>query len=295
MKPPPLHPGDLIGVMAPSSFIEAEHVEKSKALLEELGYKVFIHPQTFERLHQSAGTVLQKSLAFQGLWQRDDINAIWAAGGGNRALTLLESINFEKLKAKPKTLIGFSDITALLTALYAHTGIQGVHGPIFKFLHRHQQLDHLLAFLRGENPPFPMEDAKILREGTAEGPLIGGNLSVFHYLPHTLPGEFWKGAILFLEDCNEEISRIDRMFIHLKRTGVLKDIAGLVLGEFTDITDSRRPFGFSLEEIVQEHTQGLNIPIIMNAPFGHGDKLYPLRVGARARLETNPASLETIE
>src|SRR5262249_50985443 len=105
MKAPALKPGDTIGVMAPSSTVEKEDIEKSKALLESKGYKVFVHPQTYERENQSAGTHLQKTLALQGLWQRDDIKAIWAAGGGNRALHLLSSINFEAMKKKPKIFI----------------------------------------------------------------------------------------------------------------------------------------------------------------------------------------------
>src|SRR5690242_17752811 len=98
MKPPALKPGDTIGVMAPSSYVENADIEKSKAVLEKRGYKVFVHPQTWERNNQSAGTNLQKTLALQGLWQRKDINAIWAAGGGNRALHFMDSINFDAMK-----------------------------------------------------------------------------------------------------------------------------------------------------------------------------------------------------
>lgn len=295
MKPPALKPGDTIGVMAPSSYVEKKDIEKSKALLEKHGYKVFVHPQTFERHHQSAGTDLQKTLALQGLWQRADINAIWAAGGGNRASHFMDSVNFEALKKKPKIFIGFSDVTVLLNAIYAHTGLITFHGPVFKNLHTYDQLDHLLDLLAGKKPAYPMNHARVIREGNTTGKLVGGNLSVFQYLPKTLPGKFWKNALLFLEDCGDEISRFDRMFLHLKRIGVLREINGLILGEFTDVKDTGRPYGFSLRDIVLEHTEDLDIPIIMDAPFGHGKNLYSFPVGVKALLDTKKLHLELHE
>lgn len=276
-----------IGVMAPSSYVERTDIEKSKALLEAKGYSVFIHPQSFERHHQSAGNNLQKALAFQGLWMRPDIDVIWAAGGGNRALHLLESINFEKLKGKPKTVVGFSDVTALLNAVYAHTGISGLHGQVFKNLHKMpaDQLDFTLKLLAGGKVDFPLGGATTFREGKAEGVLVGGNVSIFHYLPLTLGDENWlEGAILFLEDCDEEWSRLDRMLLHYKRSGVFGKISGLVMGQFTSMQDSGKPYGFTLEDMLAEHLDGRDIPLILNAPFGHGKDLYALPVGRKAKL-----------
>ena len=292
MIPSPLRPGDTIGVMAPSSYVEKKDIEKSKALLEKKGYKVFIHPQTYERENQSAGTHLQKTLALQGLWQRPDITAIWAAGGGNRAMHLLDSINFEAMKRKPKILIGFSDVTALLNAVTVHTGIPTVHGPVFKNLSGYKQLDHLLDHLAGKKISYPWNKIKVLSPGKAEGPLIGGNLSIFQYLPKTLPGEFWKDSLLFLEDCGEELSRVDRMLLHLRRSGILKDVSGIIMGQFTDSKDTGRPFGFTLEEIIREHTESLGVPVVMNAPFGHGKELYAFPVGVKAALDTQKKTLK---
>lgn len=295
MKPPALKHGDTIGVMAPSSYVEKADIEKSKALLEKRGFKVFIHPQTYERHHQSAGTELQKSLALQGLWQRKDINAIWAAGGGNRALHFVDAINYEALKKNPKIFIGFSDITVLLNAIYAHTGLTTFHGPVFKNVHKYTELDHLLGLLAGAKSTYPLKNAKILNPGRAEGKLIGGNLSLFQCLPGTVPGKFWKNALLFLEDTNEELSRLDRALLQLKRTGLLKEIRGLIFGDLTPAKDSGRPYGFTLEEILREHTNNMKIPVIMNAPFGHGKTLYTFPVGARAVLDTDKKTLNLLE
>ncbi len=288
----PLKPGDMIGVMAPSSYVEKKDIERSTAELEKRGYKVFVHPQTFERENQSAGNLLQKSLAFQGLWQRDDIAAVWAAGGGNRGTMLLDSINFERLKGKAKPLIGFSDVTPLLNALYTHCGISCVHGPVFRQLHEHGNLDEVLAVLAGEKVGMPLDKARVISEGEAKGKLFGGCLSLFLLLPHTQDCPDLEGAILFLEDAGEEISRIDRMFLHLRRLGVFEKISGLVLGQFCDLQDGARPFGYTLEEIVRTHLEGVDIPVVMEAPFGHGEALYPLVIGTEATLSVSAGTVK---
>lgn len=287
-----LSPGQTIGVMAPSSYIDRADIEQSKTLLEQRGYRVFIHPQTYERHNQSAGNHLQKSLAFQGLWQRDDIHAIWTAGGGNRALHLLDSLNFEKLKAKPKPLIGFSDVTTLLNAVYAHTGLSTYHGPVFKSLHQYKHLDHVLDTLTGQPQSYDLSDAHIITPGDVTAPIVGGNLSLFQYLPQTLPGNFCNDHIILLEDCHEDLSKIDRMILHLKRLGVFQNAAGIIFGGFTDMTESGRPFGFTLEDLVREHTQDLDIPIIMNAPFGHGPNHLCVPIGTKMTLSTQNKTLK---
>lgn len=287
--PPSLKSGDTIGVFAPSSWVDKDDIEKSKKLIESLGFKVFVHPQTFEREHQSAGNHLQKSLAFQGLWQRKDIKAIWAAGGGNRCTHLLETINFSRLTNSPKILIGFSDVTPLLNAITAQTDIVTFHGPVFKNLHKHKkkQLSHLIDLISGKPAiSYPITEDNVLCAGKAEGKLIGGNLSLFQYLPQTLENEFYKGGILFLEDCNEEISRIDRMFLHLKRLGVLNEINALILGQFTNTPETGTPFGYTLNDIIHEHLGETTCPILHNMPFGHAEDMYTFPIGVRANIDT---------
>ncbi|HOO51053.1 MAG: LD-carboxypeptidase [Rhodospirillales bacterium] len=286
-----ISPGDVIGVMAPSSYVEKDDIEKSKALLESKGYDVFIHPQTFARQNQSAGTHKDKLDALHSLYADESIRAIWAAGGGNRSLYLLDDLDYELIAKKPKPLIGFSDASALLNAIYANTGIEGFHAQVFKRLHDFEQLDETLCALSGKCSSMPMEEALILRSGHAEGVIIGGCLSLFHYLPGTNDCPNMQGAILLLEDSSDEISRFDRMFAHMKRMGVFEQIGGLVLGEFHDTKDSVRPFGFSLEDIVLEALDGRDIPIIFNAPFGHGKNLWPVPIGRNGILDTTAMNL----
>lgn len=287
-----LKPGSKIGVMAPSSFVEREDIEKSSALLESKGYEVFIHPQTYARDNQSAGNAQEKLKALHALYADESIDAIWAAGGGNRALYLLDDLDYNLIAKNQKPLIGFSDVTVLLNAVYAHTGTAGWHAQVFKHLHSFKQLDETLAALSGDKSEMPLDQSKIIQPGKAEGLLLGGCLSLFHYLPGTNDCPNLQGAILLLEDCGDELSRFDRMFAHMKRMGVFEQIGALILGEFHDVKDGARPFGFSLKDIVLEALDGRDIPLLINAPFGHGDNLLPLAIGQTALLDTNDISLQ---
>lgn len=286
-----------IGVFSPSSWVEKNDIETAQSFLESHGFTCTIHPQTYERHNQSAGTETQKRTAFMELWRNSDIDIIWAAGGGNRCLHWIDGIDYKALaNSAPKTVIGFSDCTALLNALYAHCGFESVHGPTLNKIPSCPQANHLFTLLKGEPQDIILNGATAIKTGTAQGPLIGGNLSVFQYLPQTFPGKFWEGAILFLEDWNEELSRLDRMFLHLKRLGVFRNAAGLIFGDFGDLPDTGKPFGFTLEEIIREHTTGPSIPIATNAPFGHGENLYSFQIGKRCELsvEDSASQLKTL-
>lgn len=274
-----------IGVMAPSSFVEHEDIEKSKAVMEGRGYTITIHDQTFERFNQSAGTVEQKLDALNALYADNSIDAIWAAGGGNRALLLLEELDYDIIEANPKPLIGFSDVTALLNAINAQTGQIGFHAQVFKHLHDFDGLDETLEVLSGTKTAMDLSDTETINEGSAEGLLVGGCLSLFHYLAGTNDCPPLQDSILFLEDTGDELNRYDRMFTHMQRMGVFDQIGGLIIGQM-DANDTGRPFGFSLQDIVLEAIGGRDIPVVFNAPFGHGKQLFPLPVGAQASLDT---------
>ncbi len=285
IKPPALKKGDLIGIMSPSSSTEPSELAAGIKLLEDRGFAVEIHPQTYLKDRSSAGTHDDKINALHDFYARKDVRAIIAAGGGNRALHLLDRVDYGHVRRHPKIIMGFSDVTALLNAFNARAAMTTFHGPVLKWLPRTQDLDHNFDLMAGKKVSYPMGNAEILHTGIAHGPLIGGNLTVFSHLIGTKYMPKVDGAILFVEDVNEEFSNLDRLFLRLRRTGVLDRISGLVLGQFSDSKDTgKKPFGFSLEEIFREHTQGLRIPIVANAPFGHTDTLYTMPVGNPARL-----------
>lgn len=285
LNSPPLRPGDTIGVMAPSSRIAAEALDAAQKFLEGKGYKLFIHPQCHAVLHQSAGTSAQKIAALHDLAADDSIRAVFFATGGNRALHMLDGIDYSLLAAHPKIYMGFSDNTALLNAIAARCGLITWHGPTFKRTPQNPQIDFNLSLLSGVQKQIPLPGVKLFRDGCAQGRLFGGNLNVFRRLMGSGEMPDTQGAILFFEDCNEEVSRLDAEFCHLRRSGILANASAIILGQFTGLQDTGTPFGFTLDDIIAEHLAGLDIPILTNAPSGHGADLTAFPIGAHVRLE----------
>ncbi len=291
----PLSPGDTIGIMAPSSAINPDRFKTSVDILQAQGYQVLIESQVYQKLHQSAGTVEQKLHAFHSMVNNTDVKAIWFASGGNRAAMLLPHLDMGLIRRNPKIMIGFSDATSLLNGIYQRTGLVTYHGPTVQSLMRMDADTQKAAFdlLAGATQGYTWKNTSAIHSGTVKGTMIGGCLSVFTALAGTGYMPDADGAILFLEDTNEEFSRIDRMLHHLKLALPFEKLGGIVLGRFLNPQDTGTPFGFTLEDIVQEHTQGLNIPVVMHAPFGHANALPVLPVGGKATL-TVEASVTTL-
>ena len=280
-------PGDTIGIFSPSSYVETEKIQKSLEVLESAGFKPLVHEQTYARHNQSAGTHEEKLQALYELYENPEVKAVWAAGGGNRALHLLDKIDYDRIKANPKTIIGFSDTTALLNAFYKKAGINGLHAAVLTKLADHKHEKETLEVLQGNDASLPLESGTVIKPGKVEGKMIGGNLSVFmHVVPLLYKPEDFKGHIVFLEDCNEELSHLDRKFLFLKQMGVFENCEGLILGGFSNLKDSGRPYGFTLEDIIKEHTQVMSRPVVINTPIGHADYLFPIRFGAFHSFDT---------
>lgn len=295
LYPPALKKGDIIGVMSTSCWVEEEDVLKAKRFIEEQGYKAFIHPQTTARLNQSAGSAEEKANALNELFANPEIKAIFGSRGGNRANTTLDKIDFNLIRKNPKIIIGYSDITILLNAIYQKTGLVTFHGPLFRELPTHRDYDQMIGVLSGTSDSLDVSECTVLKPGDAEGTLLGGNLSLFQGLLGTSHMPDMKGSILMLEDVGDHLSRYDRMFCHLKNAGILQQLSGLIIGSFTKVKDNEdNPFGFSLEDIILEHTEGLDIPILMNAPFGHGERLCTLPIGAKVSLKNGRISFKSL-
>jgi muramoyltetrapeptide carboxypeptidase len=287
-KPPALKKGDTIGIMAPSSRVSRKLIAKAVAELKDMGFRVYVHPQTYARRGQSAGTAQQKADALHDLYRNPDIKAVFAAAGGNQAGAVLDRLDYALMKKHPKIIMGYSDVTVILNAIHKKTGAITFHGPTVQTIARKlpaAQLKQAFNLLGGEEAEMPLGKSKVIHGGTAHGKLVGGNLSLIVSLLGTPWQPDFKNSVLFLEDCTEELSRIDRMLRQLRNAGAFDQISGLVLGGFTDLTDKGgKPYGKTVEAMIREVTAGLDIPVVMNAPFGHGRDLYSLPVGLPARL-----------
>tara|TARA_B100001750_G_C15361822_1_gene522620 strand:+ start:63 stop:866 length:804 start_codon:yes stop_codon:yes gene_type:complete len=264
--PSPLSTGDTIGVMSPSSYITAQDLEKAKHIVESYGYKIYTHPQTLHKHHQSAGTSEDKLNAFHDLVRNPDIKAIIFSSGGNRALHWVDKIDFDLVKANPKIIMGFSDITSILNIVNAKTGLRTFHGPNLRWFttHENNKEDIQQCFDILSNPS---------TNNTQH--LVGGNASIMQYLVHDLD---FAGKTLFLEDWNIETSHLDLIFRHFRRTGIFDQIDKLILGQFDNLLDTGRPYGFTIDDILVEHVPP-NLSVTKNAPFGHGDRLITMPIG----------------
>ncbi len=287
IKPPALKPGDTVAIIAPSRWLADNTLAQAKAAIETAGFTVLIHEQNNERHHEWAGDFATRAAALHDVFQDDRIKAVIAAAGGTRTLNLLEYIDFSILQAHPKILMGYSDVTALLNAQLAQNHIIAFHGPDAARLAKNSAGDNKAAFalLQGETPFYNLETATVLKPGVANGPLIGGNLCILNYLMGTAYAPAFNNALLFIEDELEELRNIDRMLLNLRRLGRLDQVSGLMVGGFTmTLNGGRVPFPYDVRDLIEEHTQGLDIPVIIDAPFGHGEDLPCFPVGGQARL-----------
>ena len=279
-----------IGVFAPSSYIDVERFEAGLTLLHAHGFQTKVHDQCYLKDGQSAGSTADKLDAFYELIEDDEVGIIMAAAGGNRALHLLEDIDFVEARIKDKVFCGYSDFTALALGLHSVVNIPSIYGPMVQNLPNATEQDqqHFYNMISGRVTGFDMgEDIKVLKEGTAYGMLIGGTLSILPCLTGTPYMPKIKDHILFIEDCNEELSRLDRTLAHLKKALPFEKLGGLIVGDFTGLTDTGRPYGFTLEEIIAEHIDVIDGPVICNAPIGHGERLMATPIGTLGQLSVS--------
>jgi len=232
LKPAVLHPGVIIGVVAPPGAIEAAQVSAGVRLLEEAGFEVRLGDSVFRRVGYLAGNDAERAADLTAMFRDDEVRAIVAARGGYGSGRLLPCFDEEMVRKHPKVFVGYSDLTFFLTWLLQRVELVTFHGPMVAGLAQSGDgARRLLAMLRGDRTSWNLQATEIIQPGTAEGIICGGCLSVLMATLGT-PYEFQTGGrILFLEDVNERPYRIDRMLTQLRQAGKLDGLAGLVFGE----------------------------------------------------------------
>ncbi len=284
--PPALKPGDKIGIIAPSSVYDVSRLQPAVDFLTSHGFDVIFHPQTAATHQQFAGTPTEKVAALHDYFLDPDIKAIFCTCGGNGAIHLLDKINYNLIAQNPKIFIGLSDITVLLNAISAKTGIVTFHGPTLTRITAIEPVwtKQMLGVLTGQIDSFELNDCTPLSNSEIKGTLFGGNLSVLQTLIGTPYAPPLENSILLLEDTNDHLSRYDRMLGHMKQAGWFKNLSAIMLGEFLKSQDNTaRPFGFTLKDMLDMHAP--DIPLLTNIPVGHGEKLCTLPIGAKVTLK----------
>jgi muramoyltetrapeptide carboxypeptidase len=298
--PPPLAPGDTIGIVAPSGQLQdRQKFEAGVRTLREMGFQVRFPPSLWPGCGYLADTDKKRADEFNRTWADPEIHAVMAVRGGYGCLRILNRIDLAMVRQSPKYLVGFSDLTILHAFLQQEAGIIGLHGPVLTSLAGSDSstLERFQQCLLGHwSDPITWK-MRILRGGKPRrGILAGGNLSSIVTLLGTPFAPLWKDKIVFLEDTNEPLYRIDRMLTHLFYAGKFKDIAGLILGDFS-ISDSQPP-----NEKIRQHesvwlralelTAQSGIPVWGGFPTGHGSDNLTLPIGAAAIMESDTSTLK---
>jgi len=306
VKPPRIRPGDRVGLVSPATAaFETEQTKIWVDALESLGLEVILGDHYFDRHGYFAGEDAARASDINAFFAAPEIRMIFARGGWGSP-RLLPLLDYEAIRVNPKVLLGYSDATGLINAVHAKTGLVTFHGPsplnLFSAEHfrrvvmngEHYTLEN--PKLITENTLVPTENRiRTIRGGTATGRILGGNLSLLTavtgsgYLPD------FDGSILFVEDVNEAVYRVDRMMTELALSGVLQGIAGFVFGRCTDC-DPGEGFGaLTMEEMIAEHIEPLGIPAFGGSMIGHIDEQFTIPLGIEVRIDADAGTIELLE
>ncbi len=284
IRPPRLRPGGTIGVAAISGPVDPARVDSGIARLRARGYRVVEAPNVRRAADGLfAGTDAERAEGYRGLLRNPDVDAIFFARGGSGAARVLGALDGEEIIAHPKVHLGGSDLTALF-ALLASRGLVAFYGPMVAVEISEQDGLDWEAVVSGRSPaPHDFDERDILREGTGEGPLVGGCLSLLASLCGTPEAVRAQGRVLFWEDIGEEIYRLDRMLTQLERSGTFDRLQAMLIGSVVSRDRSEAPR--TVREYLRTRFRGAPYPVAMGFPAGHLARPRTLPLGVPVRLE----------
>jgi muramoyltetrapeptide carboxypeptidase len=291
MTPPYLKKGDTIGLVCPAGYMDAEKTaECIRVLQEEWGYKVKVGKTVGgDSTNYFSGTDEERLTDFQQMLDDDEVKTVLCARGGYGMSRIIDRINFKKFKKQPKWIVGYSDITILHSHLYSNYYISSLHAPMAAAFNDAGYINRFVQSLRdalkGEKAKYNCEPHEFNKKGEAIGELVGGNLALLTHALGTDSDIKTRGRILFIEDVGEYIYNVDRMLLQLKRAGKLKNLAGLIIGGFSDMKDTTRPFGRTVYEAIHDAVKDYNYPICFGFPVSHEKENYALKVGVGYKLK----------
>ncbi len=293
--PPYLQQGDTIGIVCPSGYMPYEKAETCIATLQQWGFKVKVGKTLGNQYNYFSGTDEERLADLQSMLDDVEIKAILCGRGGYGLSRIIDLINFDAFVRNPKWIIGFSDITLLHGHINQLFGIATLHSPMAAAFNdggfENEYVSSLYKAIVGDKVSYTCAPHPLNKNGEVEGELIGGNLSIVAHLIGTQSAyKNTEGKILFLEDVGEYLYNIDRLFIQLKRSGLLDNLAGLIIGGFTDMKDTVIPFGSfgsNVYSIISHHLSTYTYPVCFDFPVGHQTNNYALKVGGRYQLNVS--------
>ncbi len=308
VKPRRLRTGDTVGFITPGSFAPDDAVQKAYLNMEGMGFTVKPAKNLRAQRGFNAGTDAQRLDDLHAMFADPEVKAVWCVRGGYGCTRLLPYIDFDLIRQNPKIFIGYSDVTALLQAVYLQTGLVCFHGPVASATFTDYAKRHLAAVLmegrqahvisiadgqKGKKEPEYQPLA--IRPGKASGVLTGGNLSLMAAMAGTPHAFDLTGKLVFIEEVEERPYRVDRMLTTLLQASNLHKAAGIALGIFAACHPKKDELSLSLTETLQDRLAGLGIPVAYGFSFGHVSDNCTLPVGAGATLDTEVFELNLQE
>ena len=309
IKPKRLKQGDTLGVIAPSSALPPNVIERAIKNLEGLGFKLKLGKNCRNQRGYLAGTDAERLEDLHWAFSDPEVDAVWCIRGGYGATRLLPYINFKLIKKNPKVFIGYSDITALHIAIFQQTGLVTFHGPVGTSDQTDYTKQHVLDVLMNPIYPYKVElsaenqaqasnlfKTEVITAGKCRGQLIGGNLSLLSAMDGTPDAlRDLKGKILFMEDIDERPYRVDRMLVQMLQSHNLKELSGIALGVFEGCNPKTDENSLSLMDCFKDLLGGLGIPVFYGLSFGHISNQFTLPIGIEAELDTEGGTLTFLE
>ena len=289
-QPAYLKKGDKIAIVSPAKKLP-KRIDPAVELFKQWGLEVIIGESVYADYHQFAGDDLLRARDIQCFLDDPSIKAIIAARGGYGTIRIIDEFDFTAFIENPKWIVGFSDITIMLSHLFNVLNTQSIHGQMpYTFDDATpESLESLRKALFGEPLYYEYTSTFKNRPGVAEGLLIGGNLTLLAMVQGSLSEMDFTDKILFLEDVGESEASIDRMMRMLKRSGKLADLKGLIVGAFNEIEEEKIPFGQSPEEVIWEVVKDYDYPVCFNFPTGHIADNKAMVLGKTAVLNSGKA------
>lgn len=311
LKPPRLKPGSVVGLVSPAGATwEREELDIVQDAVRALGLVPRLAPHLLDRYGYLAGQDKDRAADINQFFADPQVAALLPIRGGWGSSRMLPYLDYDRIRQNPKILVGFSDITALTLAIYGRTRVVTFHGPNGLTSWRPQQTEYFRRILfAGEAITFQnLKDGddedrlmqvknriQTITPGQARGRLIGGNLSVFSGIVGSPYVPDFQGAILFLEDTNENIYRIDRLMTHLKIAGVFDKLAGFIFGQCSGCAPDADYGSLTLEEVVWDHIKPLGIPAWYGAMIGHIEPIVTLPIGLEVEIDASAGTIRMLE
>lgn len=309
LLPVPLNPGDTVGLVSPSAAVDDSfNLQLAREVLETLGFRVKTGRHYGDRRGHLAGLDAGRADDINTMFADREVRAVVCVRGGSGGARLLPLLDYDVIRANPKALLGYSDVTALHCAIQARTGLVTFHGPNGSGSWNRFNADQfrrlffereLMQYRNIDDPGDELVQRRnrtvTITGGKARGELVGGNLTVLTALAGSPYMPDFEGKILFLEDVSEAPYRVDRMFSTLKLMGALGRIAGFIFGECTDCTPGRGHGSLTLEQILDDHIRPLGIPAYRGAMIGHIRQQFIVPVGGKVEMDADAGTFRLLE